>query len=812
MERVRPQPALNVPSRRKSIFTEVGLVDEETVRRERSPTPALISNPTPKRLRPRGMLSFRRQADIFEEQEEEVEEDGEWEEGSDSDHDDETLATMKLFPNEHVNGCSRLYRLGLLTLALALMLPVLQSSPISRMGVKGGVIPRQSIDCVDHPYLSKREDTPTEICKRWSHQATIVNGTLYMYGGRVTTDSNQDSDTWTNDFLTLDLTKSWQIANPPLTGLPRPSGPPKVANGYLWNSHDSLFLYGGEFSDNPVATPVAFSMWGYNIGSKEWIEHKDPKSSGGENAERDGQSIQRSAEGAGFGVSTLGRGWYFGGHLDYLTTEGWSINVARIYLKSLVEFTFPGFSNKAVESLSDGKTAGDDGVWRNITEGGLQDSAGFTERADGLLLYVPGFGDEGILLGLAGGTNKSFTQMNVIDVYDIAKSTWYKQTTSGKMPEYRVNPCAVVAAAADGSSYNVYMFGGQNLLPYGEQKQKDDMWILSIPSFTWIPVDMDKQSIPYARAGHSCHVWDGQMIVVGGYVGQDLSCDSPGIYVFNMSSLKWESQFTALTGERALRTWNGKSDDSGNPLAQQANQRGFDSKAGLEGSYGYDVPPAVQSVIGGKETGGATLTAPVSTPTSGPLATGRPIAYTVTGPNGAIITETAAASAADGGGGGGGPNVGAIVAGTIAGVFAIVAAYFAFCAWIYRKQVKIWKNHAAMAQRRAANAEKDGPFVGGATVTSSGKNSSERNQRDTFTSTTSTSAANSGAWRSDEGGTAYTGAGDLPEARGGTDALGRRSSAESSTDDLLAGQEPTFWGTRGVLLNPRRSLRVINRD
>lgn len=39
--------------------------------------------------------------------------------------------------------------------------------------------------------------------------------------------------------------------------------------------------------------------------------------------------------------------------------------------------------------------------------------------------------------------------MNVIDVYDIANSTWYKQNTAGDMPKYRVNPCAVVAAAAE---------------------------------------------------------------------------------------------------------------------------------------------------------------------------------------------------------------------------------------------------------------------------------------------------------------------------------------------------------------------------
>lgn len=149
-------------------------------------------------------------------------------------------------------------------------------------------------------------------------------------------------------------------------------------------------------------------MWEYNIGNKQWIEHTDPKSSAGDNAEGDGQSIQRAAEGAGFSVANLGRGWFFGGHLDTFTTEGWSNQIARIYLKSLLEFTFPGYSNEAVDSLGDGKTAGQDGVYRNITEGGIQDTGSFPERADGILVYIPGFGDEGILLGLTGGDNSTF--------------------------------------------------------------------------------------------------------------------------------------------------------------------------------------------------------------------------------------------------------------------------------------------------------------------------------------------------------------------------------------------------------------------
>ena len=252
-----------------------------------------------------------------------------------------------------------------------------------------------------------------------------------------------------NDFLSIDLTKTWQIAAPSLNGLPQPSGPPNVSLGSLWNSHESLYLYGGEFSWKPVVSPTAFSLWEYEIANGQWLEHSSPSTSAGSNSESGDQLVQRAAEGAGVSVPALGRAWYFGGHQDGYTTEGWSQSTWRIYLKSLLEFTFPGFENKQVDSLSNGQTAGSDGVWRNITQGGLQDGAGFPERADGLLLYVPGFGVDGILLGLAGGTNETLTQMNVIDVYDITTSTWYKQATSGSMPQTRVNPCAVVAAAPE---------------------------------------------------------------------------------------------------------------------------------------------------------------------------------------------------------------------------------------------------------------------------------------------------------------------------------------------------------------------------
>lgn len=800
MERVRPRPAPQPDGCRMSVFTEVGLVDEQKIHEERSPVRA--HGEALKRLRPVKVLRFRSQNDVFDQRGQNSDDDeDEWESVYDEDETNDSMSSMTATTTQSVMP-ARVYRLGRLSLLLALMLPIMQFNPLKHIGVRAGAVPANMIEAsIQHSSLMKREDSPTDACRRWSGQSAIVNGTLYMYGFRRTTEAQQTENTWNNDFLTLDLTESWQISSPALTGLPKPNGPPAVSLGQLWSSFDSLWLYGGQFSDSPIVQAGNNSVWEYNIGSQQWIEHPDPKTSAGDKSEDAGQSVQRVAEGAGLTVSTLGRGFYFAGHLDFLTTEGWSNQVARVYLKSLLEFTFPGYSNSNVESLGDGKTAGSDGVFRNVTYGGLQNTSSFPERADSALVYVPGFGKEGLLIGVTGGDNATFTQMNTIDVYDIATSTWYKQTTSGNTPEYRVNPCTVVAAAADGSSYNIYMFAGQDLTPPGNQTQRNDMWILSVPSFTWIEVDQgtEKASIPPPRAGHLCHAWDGQMIVLGGY-NTNLGCDTPGIYVFNMSSLSWSNQFTAVTAKNALQRYN-KDDkgSTGNPLSQQINQRGFGVDAGIEGSYGYAVPEPVQQVIGGGPTGGATLTAPYQTATQGPLATGKPQTYTVTGPDGATITNVIngnpSSSSRDG------PNIGAIIAGVIAGVFFVVAAYFAFCAWIYRRQVQIWKKHAAVMQTRAnATAEKHGTYT-----SSSGKLSSERNTGTAGGSSNGGVAAGSFdiARRNSGDGTAYAG----PGAE-----WARRNSEGSVIDGLLDVHEPTFWGARGVLLNPRRSLRVINRD
>lgn len=415
--------------------------------------------------------------------------------------------------------------------------------------------------------------------------------------------------------------------------------------------------------------------------------------------------------------------------------------------------------------------------------------------------------------------------MNVIDIYDIATTTWYKQATSGASPPIRVDPCAVVFAAPDASSFNIYLYGGQNLQPYRGQTQYTDLWILTVPSFMWIQVDLSGQSQPPARAGHTCHAWNGQMVVVGGYVGTQISCDSPGIYVFNATSLQWQNNYVALSG--------------GDNQNEQATQN---SGSGLSGSYGYEVPGAVQKVIGGGPFGSATATTPAAgSATAGPIATGRPPTFAIT-QSGSTIVETAHSTAtatsissstpsASPPSSSSSPNIGVIIAAAIAGVLAVLAAYLAFCTWLYRRQLALYKNHVAISQRAALGysnspenrirGERMGTILGAFGTEIGGNSGSNSAQRSSLGGNSgpcwgppaarldSNSTANRVLSSEEPTPTEYQGAAGVVAGSTGWPGETSDRGSMSSTEDLLAGHEPSFIS---VILSPRRTLRVINRD
>ncbi|KAI0489711.1 hypothetical protein F4859DRAFT_501430 [Xylaria cf. heliscus] len=722
-------------------------------------------------------------------------------------------------------------RATMIALLAAVVLPTIGYNSgrrkVEANGVEAGVIREPIV----RPVLESRANSPTYVCKRWAGQSAVLNGTLYYYGGRANITANQTESTWNNDFITLDLTRSWDINSPALNGMPQPDGPPAVSLGYLWNDFEHLFLYGGEF-DYPSSNPSPVSTWMYDVASSTWTEFKSPVTSAGQYSDAGAVPVQRAAEGAGVSVPELGLSWYFGGHLDWGTTPGWTNQIPRVYLKSLLEFTHPGYSNVQVDSLRNaGAPVG--GAYRNITWAGEQNQDGFTERADGVLVYVPGWSSKGILLGLGGGvvnnTTDAFSSMTTINVYDIASSQWYHQETSGdEKPQVRVNPCAVVFSAPDASSFNIYMYGGQNLLPVGQQQQYSDVWILTIPSFTWIKVDASDNEPP-ARAGHTCAARDGQFVVVGGFIDEGIQCESPGIYAFDASKLAWKSTFNAADHQ---------ADDNMNNTV-------------LAGSYGYHVPNIVQSVIGGSSDGGATATQPASGPaTDGPFKTGVLPVFTVTATGStATVTNPGAGNPAPAPSAGGGNTspAGTIAAGVIAGFVGLLAVYLGFCAWLWRRQVRAYERHMAIANSYGEEVSD----YGGAAAAAGGE---KLHKKEPHTRGSSSGGGITGedrehfAWvghlqpgehsfMTSSGepspgsgiGSARSGRprpsedrGSLGVGGGGGDMSGRimgggidRSKSDAtwsttsgeSAEALLDGREPNFFS---VVLGPRRALRVVN--
>ena len=92
-----------------------------------------------------------------------------------------------------------------------------------------------------------------------------------------------------------------------------------------------------------------------------------------------------------------------------------------------------------------------------------------------------------------------------------------------------------------------YMYGGRG----NNNDFIDDVWVLSIPSFTWTKIYQGMSP----RYGHTCHVAGSRtMITVGGAANANYSaapCDweYKGVGVFDMSEPTWGSVYNAFAGD-----------------------------------------------------------------------------------------------------------------------------------------------------------------------------------------------------------------------------------------------------------------------
>ncbi|KAK4626972.1 Kelch repeat-containing protein [Fulvia fulva] len=293
-----------------------------------------------------------------------------------------------------------------------------------------------------------------------------------------------------------------------------------------------------------------------------------------------------------------------------------------------------------------------------------------TPRAEGAMFYIPA-SDAGMLVYFGGvqqnaSGNYTGVPMDTIYLYDIGAARWFAQQTSGRTPPPRRRFCGGVSWPEDRSSYNIYFFGGA--LPYDETGTGyGDVWILSLPSFTWTLYWPDAPENRHHSL--SCDVINkGQMIVMGGYWPNSSipGCDVPAIWGMHNLNL-------------------------GSDNAQRAAWYQY-----LPNLTDYTVPPNLTVAIGGNNTGGATLVTPAAGFSSSDLGVYLARKAT-TSTRTATRPLTPATSSATSGPGGSGSNTGAIAGGVVGGVvgLALIAALLFFCLR-RRKRAKANTTHSSV--------------------------------------------------------------------------------------------------------------------
>ncbi|KAJ5157735.1 uncharacterized protein N7482_008835 [Penicillium canariense] len=349
---------------------------------------------------------------------------------------------------------------------------------------------------------------------------------------------------------------------------------PNYIDGVMFSNQNEFYLYGGMArltnSSDPPPNNEVLGYEGYQYGA-----YRNNWGPGWHEENLSANVTRYITNGAGVSAPSENLGFYFSG----MRAADWG------------SFTYDQLNaNITADTLIsvDMSTMGD-ASWTNDT---LPDQ--IPGRANAELVWVP-VSDSGVLVAIGGvvyptefyqntGLNASQTAeskkisptfMETVSVYDVKSQQWYLQNTTGETPPQLTQFCSVLASASDGSSHNIYIYGGYNGIEL-DNNPSDDVYILSLPSFKWVKAYSGTNT--HGRSGHQCiKVYPDQMLALGGVRVGATTCLGGGVIVnFNLNSLNFQDSYDP-------KQW---------------------SK--------YEVPDVVTAQIGGSATGGATTTAPSS--------------------------------------------------------------------------------------------------------------------------------------------------------------------------------------------------------
>ncbi|EXJ71228.1 uncharacterized protein A1O5_05034 [Cladophialophora psammophila CBS 110553] len=307
-------------------------------------------------------------------------------------------------------------------------------------------------------------------------------------------------------------------------------------DGYMFADYDEFYAYGGMYytsgdtiTDRTVSDPL------YDIPQDSNIQAGVPNVA---YSPQSGSFIKDVTNGAGANAPSENLSFYFSGKYNADGTAFSYFDPPKDYSPWLikVDTSIQGHADWSREDLT---------------------VSNITLRSEGALVWIPA-STRGLLIAIGGvvypaDLNGYLKTDNTTDitvaksfltefpVYDIGSSTWSMQSLNpgsaipdGPLAQF----CTVVASSPDGSHHEIFVYGGWDSnggLAYG------DVWILSVPSFTWIRGNVEGTR----RQGHVCvSPYPDQMIVLGGTgdYGAGLASNN-SVDVFNLNDLSWAGTY-----------------------------------------------------------------------------------------------------------------------------------------------------------------------------------------------------------------------------------------------------------------------------
>ena len=346
-----------------------------------------------------------------------------------------------------------------------------------------------------------------------------------------------------NCTLVLSLAQGW---NDPtgvaFTAISKPEGP-IFDYSTLWydeTTNKSIYAFGGEQSklENHQLDLSVWRLALHGKGGGTWQQNTTSQNA------PFSHGITRPSGGAG--TFSQDSAFYVGGYENSRTSPQTQSIGADVPIPGLVSYNF---TTRAWSNSSQGTN--------NISPTGSFEF--------GAIQPVP-FGPNGLLAMFGGETSNSSSyaageerSMDMITLVDPVTNQWYQQNTSGSAaPLGRSKFCYVGIgdnSVLTGSNpaigtYEIFMYGGYDGSLGVEAQQFDELWVLTLPAFTWQQLDASHKS---ARIGHTCHVvGQRQMLSIGGIdATQTDPWSTPdltnwnGLGVFDMTAAQWTSGYNS---------------------------------------------------------------------------------------------------------------------------------------------------------------------------------------------------------------------------------------------------------------------------